>query len=345
VELAPVIIPANVAAIDAAWLSAALGVEITSVSPGGPIGGIAVTSRVVRLRLESPSPSAPVEVAVKIANPQWVHGSALHRREVRFYREFGGRPEIPAPRCYHAALDEATGAFALVLEDLTGRTGGHRLDGMADGEAEAVIDGIAAMHGSFWGCAELASLEVRGHDRERIAATCATFERRWPVLESGGKYPIDGALRAAIGPALERYPDSMARISNSPQTLIHADLHVENVLLEETPGGLRLWVIDWQNPCRGNAAFDLAYVVASLRPELIAAGFDPLIARWLDRVSPPGVSHAQLAADVAAAVRHMFISSASWFATFEAESLRDARTLQAHWSRIVAALIAVEAAA
>lgn len=301
-----------------------------------------MTSRVVRLRLESPSPEAPRQVVVKTPNPAWVHGPEPHEREVRFYRELAGRGDIPAPRCYHAHFDPDTGDFALVLEDLGDLVPGHRLDGLSPGEADAVIDGVAAMHRSWWGRAELEAEKRRSHDRERVAATLATFARRWPELEAAGEYPIDDPLRAAAALARERYAEPMLAISAAPQTLIHSDLHVENFLLEAVDGGgLRLWIIDWQNPCFGNAAFDLGHVIASVRPELIAGELDRLLERYRAAVDARLVD---LRGSVAAAVRHMFISSASWFATFEAQTLRDARTLRGHWSRIAAALIAVEGA-
>jgi aminoglycoside/choline kinase family phosphotransferase len=343
--VASLAIPTDLEAVDAAWLSWALGVAIVGVAPGGPVGGIAVTSRVARLRLESDPPgAAPDSVVVKVANPAWTHGPALHEREVRFYRQFAAGRDLPAPRCYHADFDPATGAFVLVLEDLGDAIPGHRLEGLDPGEAEAVARGLADLHRAWWGRVELRDLEVRGHGADRVARTLETFADRWPALEASGKYPIDGELRRVLPGALDRYAAGMLAISSEPQTLIHADAHLENFFLEATPDGLRLILIDWQNPCFGHCAFDVSHVISSLKPEHVAASREPVLSAYHQRLGRHEVPLERLALDVAAAVRHQFIGSASWFATFEAERLRDAATIQGHWARLSAALIASESA-
>jgi Ser/Thr protein kinase RdoA (MazF antagonist) len=338
-------IPTDLEAVDAAWLSRALGVSIVAVAPGGPVGGIAVTSRVTRLRLESDPPgAAPDSVAVKVANPAWTHGSALHEREVRFYRELAAGHDLPAPRCYHADFDPETGAFVLVLEDLGDVVPGHRLDGLDRAEAVAVAEGLADLHRRFWGRAELRDLEVRGHDADRIARTLATFADRWPAIEASGKYSIGDELRRVLPAVRHRYAAGMLAISSQPQTLIHADAHVENFFLEATPQGLRLILIDWQNPCFGHCAFDVSQLISSIKPELVTDCREPALAAYHRRLGAPDYPLERLALDVAAAVRHQFIGSASWFATFEAERLRDAATIKNHWTRLSAALIATESA-
>ena len=332
-------IPSCLEAIDAAWLSEVFDAPITDVSPLEPAGGIAVTSRVARLALECAQPgAAPASVFVKSVNPRWTHGFDLAEREVHFYRDFAAS-ELPVPRCYYAEIDREAETFALVLEDFGDIEPGHRLDGLDSDEADAVIDGIADLHRAFWNRSELNGLPVRSHASERIAATLAKLERRWPELDAGGKYAIDDALRVVLDTARVNYAAGMRAISSAPQTLVHSDLHVENFFLEATPEGLRLRIVDWQNASFGHCAFDLSHVLASLRPELASSQQRRLLARYADRVQIAGL---ELERDVAAAMRHQFIGSAIWFATFEAETLRDSRTLQGHWRRLSAAFVALE---
>jgi Ser/Thr protein kinase RdoA (MazF antagonist) len=335
-------IPGDLAAVDAAWLSAALDANVVAVSPGNSTGGIAVTSRVARLQLTSdPDRSAPRAVVVKIANPKWTHGCELHEREVMFYRDFAVQHDMPAPRCYYADYDAATGAFVLVLEDVGDVVPGHRLDGLTVDEAEAFGDAMADLHRTWWGRDELGRLKVRGHDADRIARTVATFDDRWHALEACGNYAIDDDLRAALPAVREHYAAGMHAISSRPQTLIHSDLHVENFFLERTPAGLRMIAIDWQNACHGHCAFDACYVLTSLQPRF-ASYRESLLARYHARLRQPDYSIEEFHTDIAAAVRHQFIGSANWFATFEAESLRDASTIHGHWTRLCAAVVANE---
>jgi thiamine kinase-like enzyme len=334
-------IPEDLGAVGARWLSAALGVEVVGVAPGEPTGGMAVTSQVARLRLElGTGADGPRAVVVKLANPRWTHGTEMHGREVRFYREFAPGRDLPVPRCYHADYDESTGAFILVLEDVGDARPGHRLDGLDGREADAVINGVADLHKAWWQRDELRTLRVRGHDRERIERTVAGFSERWRALEATGKYRIDDRLRTALAPLMAAYADGVHAISSEPQTFIHTDLHVENFFLEETATGLRFIAIDWQNASYGHCAFDVSSVLCSLRPELFADHHERLLRRYHARLARADYDLQRLRGDVVASIRHQLVGSASWFATIEAESLREAGTIQDHWTRLCAAVVA-----
>ncbi len=339
-------IPTDLAAVDAAWLGAALGVDVVAVDDAGPTGGIAVTSRVARLRVTTAPPNAaPTRVVVKVTNPAWTHGHHLQLGEVRFYREFAPGKNLPTPACYYADADPSTGAFVLVLEDVGDVEPGHCLDGLDAEQADAVMDGIADLHRAWWQRDELTALDVRGHAPERVAQTVATFEQRWGALEGCGKYAIDDELRGVLPGVRARYADGMVAISSAPQTLVHTDLHVENFFLARTDdGGMRLIAIDWQNASYGNVAFDVSSVLTSVAPELVAGERERLLRRYHARLAAPDYPLERLCDDVAASLRHQFIGSANWFATFEAETLRDADTIQGHWRRLQAALIASERA-
>jgi hypothetical protein len=103
---------------------------------------------------------------------------------------------------------------------------------------------------------------------------------------------------------------------------------------------MRLIAIDWQNASYGHCAFDVSHVLTSMKPHLVANHRERLLARYHARLGAPRYRLESLREDVAASVRHQFVGSLNWFATFEAETVRDADMLRAHWTRLCAALIA-----
>ena len=336
-------IPTTWEDLDADWFGTLFETTVLSVTDGGPTGGIAVTSRVARLRLTAePEGSAPTSVVAKVANPQWQAGTELYGREVSFYRDFVGSTELPVPVCFHADWDPESGAFVLILEDLGDVEPGHRLDGLTLAEAEAVADGIADLHRSFWESERLRLFPRRGHEAPRIAKSVESLPTRLQTIRQQGRYSISDRLTSVIPKVLEHYPDGMLRISRTPQTLIHSDLHVENFFLKASRDGFRLIIIDWQNPCFGNVAFDVAQVLSSMRPALSRETRVQVVKRYHERLGIAALDLNDLQTDVAAAIRHQFVGSANWYATFEAQSLRDSRTMQGHWTRLVAALLAIE---
>jgi aminoglycoside/choline kinase family phosphotransferase len=57
-------------------------------------------------------------------------------------------------------------------------------------------------------------------------------------------------------------------LGQPPQTFLHGDFHLNNLLFDPPPGAKSLAVIDWQGCARGRATRDLAYfLVTSLSLE------------------------------------------------------------------------------
>lgn len=342
-------IPRSLDELTPGWLTAALReggalapeARVTRVEPGAPTGGIAVSSIVARLRLgTAPAGAGPAGVVAKLVNPAWTRGTELYRREVRFYRELAPAHPLLTPRSYHAALDEGSGAFILLLEDLGDAEPGHPLEGLDDAGAEAVIDAVADLHRRWWESRELegAGWPGRSYAPERAADIAARFAENRHRLDAQGLYPHSGALRRAAAAIEDRLVGDLVGLGEGPRTLIHADLHAENLFLSRGAGGLRVVAVDWQHAAFANPAFDLGHVLGSTRPEVLGRRWEELLARYLERLDRPGVSLEALRARVAAALRGMLAGIVNWLVVFEAESPRDAETLQGHWERLAAAV-------
>ena len=78
------------------------------------------------------------------------------------------------------------------------------------------------------------------------------FLKKVSDLVPDGIVPLGHSLRHHIV-AVKRY------LGQHPQTFLHGDFHLNNLLFDSTPGERTLHVIDWQVCFRGRAMRDLAY--------------------------------------------------------------------------------------
>jgi aminoglycoside phosphotransferase (APT) family kinase protein len=211
-------------------------------------------------------------------------------REVRFYREVAPLVPVPAPRAYYAAADEATGRVVLLLEDLRAARPGDVLEGCSAAESALVVEAIAPFHARAWAGSDLDALAWPprwGGDprarQERYNRQVGPFLRRFgPQVPAPVRDLLDG-LRSGYAPVL-------AALAQAPATLIHADLHLDNLLFNPPSRVPPVVVLDWQGIARGAGAVDLAlFLFGSLAVEERRAAERALLERYHARLVEHGV--------------------------------------------------------
>ncbi len=160
-------IPRDGEAVTAGWLSAVLGAShrdagrVAEVA-GEPLGaGIGLLGALHRLdlRWEDPAAGAPASLVVKLAAPGAMSRTVgidlgLYRNEVDFYRHLAA-DTVLAVGCHHAAMDDATGDFVLLLDDLSAAAVLDQIEGCPPDRAATVVAALAGHHATFWGGAGL----------------------------------------------------------------------------------------------------------------------------------------------------------------------------------------------
>ena len=147
-------------AVDAAWLTAVLqnaGVDavvsgFTAANVGtGQIGDS------VRFRLEyaRTAPDAPASLVGKFpaANDDSRNTGVMlgnYLREVRFYQQLAGKALVQTPRVWFTDVEEVSGEFVLIMEDLAPAQQGDQLKGVTLDQARLVMVQAARLHASFW---------------------------------------------------------------------------------------------------------------------------------------------------------------------------------------------------
>ncbi|AXB75962.1 aminoglycoside phosphotransferase family protein [Novosphingobium sp. P6W] len=275
-------------ALDPSWLQAALA-PISGNAPVIWVGDIDNFETV----------AAKVRFGVRFANdPGTVHrfclkamlgsdnaqmGGATAVREAEFYARIAPQVSLRVPRTLAVINREGSSAL-LIMEDLidAGARFCSALDPFTPALTEQSLDQIARLHagsallaGNDWIPLRLAYLATSPHfaapELQALmdGPRCARLNDR----TSNAALLLDGMKQ------LER------RFAGSPMTILHGDCHAGNFYLTDEGPGLT----DWQLIQRGNWAQDVAYHIAAVLPEEIAAREERgLLSHYLDCVRAHG---------------------------------------------------------
>ena len=267
--------PTTIDAIGADFLSSALGHEITDVAVE-PIGIPGTLSSGARLRLTSPDTAAPTAVFAKCPHPaEEIRAvgtqTGMYVKEVRFYQTLARTSELPIPGCYVAEYDDASGAFLLLLEDMTeSRVGNLFASDLAD--VTRVVDELPAFHASWWNDVRLEAQPWlwRLDQPPVVEAFQAALQGTAPATIE--RFGIDGAFRATAELVAAELPRFARLWNDRPVTLVHGDLHLQQVFFPADRDGVeagRFALFDWQAAMIASPGADLARLLATnLSPEL-----------------------------------------------------------------------------
>ena len=256
-------LPASVTDLTPEWFSHVLARPVASVELEPLDEGVGFLSRTVRARLSSDD-AQPVVLVVKFAaeGPARVVASSMgvYEREVRFYNELARRVGVAVPDCMLARIDDDSGLFVLVLEDLSPARAGDQMIGATDDEISAAVVTAARLHGAWWDSAELSAWKWLPSQAELVGGSLARAPELYPAFaEAWSDEFSDEELKLGekVTRNVERLVDG---VDHAPFTLVHGDYRLDNLFF--SPGGVK--VIDWQLPFRGfSGAFDIALLLAS----------------------------------------------------------------------------------
>jgi hypothetical protein len=255
----------------------------------------------VQLRYANPGGDAPASLVAKLPMATDAYASGYRRaqerdteqvdryytrceREARFY---GETPVAFAPTLYYAAADREHRRVVLLLEDVSGGRQGDVLLGCSVEDAELVIDHVAPFHANWWGNrAATYGFPRSGPDPQsrqrryaaRVDHLVDVYGARIPpeVLE------LAEQLRSRLGVVA-------AALEARSQTLIHGDLHLDNMIFDGR--GRSVTVLDWQTVSLGSPAWDVAmFLSGSLSVADRRAAERDLLDRYVSQLSSHGVS-------------------------------------------------------
>lgn len=213
-------------------------------------------------------------------------------REVRFYRHLAPTLDVRAPACHAAELDEATGLFVLLLEDLAPAQTGDQLTGCTVAQAEAAVLELVGLHAPRTDDPTLAEHEA--WLGPRLIGGGDELATVWAMVAPMFVERYADAVDADTVATVERLMGSIGRWvrhPGGPVTVTHNDYRLDNLLFgHDRDGATTVAVVDWQTVGTGPGIADVSYFIgAGLVPEDRRAHESDLVAAYLDAMGAAGV--------------------------------------------------------
>ena len=279
------------------WLAGELKREVKGLKVEAFGEGAGIIGQVTRATFLSGGQPDSVIIKFPSAAPE-NRGVAMHYnmygREVDFYRDYAAEIPVRVPQCWAVEFDPESHDFVLVLEDLKGYRLGDQVEGASLKDAQATVTAIARMHAASW---EVSLPGLVSHNNPaQVEGMQAGFELGWPVVQEQLSHliPASALARGAQMPA--NVSQLLNQMTQGPQSLVHADVRLDNLFFGAGPDTADIALIDWQSVCSSCGEQDLAYFLTqSLSPELLRAEGDGLIERYHQELLANGVSNYSLA--------------------------------------------------
>ena len=254
-------IPENESAVTVDWMQRALAAgarcdasvlkDMTVQQIGTRSGFVGMLLR-CHLTWREDNPKAPRNVVVKLASRnakarRVSRALSLYKREYDFYSVLGPTAPISVPTLLYGEFDRRSRLFVLVLEDLSHMEFFDRFQVATAEQARSAIRVIARLHGHYWEQQDqppLSGFYRFGSLRNRVLLHLAYLLSVDPVSKRFGHVFSDDTHRL-LGAYATRLDSQFLEFSVKPQTFIHGDYHLGNIVFDpDRPGSLS--VIDWQ---------------------------------------------------------------------------------------------------
>lgn len=263
------------------WLSEALGVEVTAVTPGPVISRVSTNARFRIDRADGSSQQLCLKGYFNEVGRMFRHAG---EPEACFYRDLASRTGLRTLRSLFA--DPVEGV--VITEDVVvqGATFLDALSPYTPDQTAQSLEELAKLHASTWSRPELAELPF-------LASRLESYTQRRGLTEIEGNFagPIGAGVPEPVrdGKRLYETYQALAPLVEAadPWSVIHGDAHVGNVYLD---GERRPSFVDWQLVQRGPWYLDVGYHIASaITVEDRRRSEDDLLRHYLDHLAAGGV--------------------------------------------------------
>ncbi len=187
--------------------------------------------------------------------------------EVTYYtRDYKDIPHVPLIRCYDGAFSEEKLNYHILLDDVSAT---HIEAAEKEPTLEyglVLAEGLAALHGRWWGAERLAEAKAPIHSPEHIQRFVSIAEPGVGHILNRFSADLDAHWPELLRELYDKHPQAIIKRSQEPNgfTLIHGDVGHNNVLVPRV-GEKPIYIIDRQ-PFNWSlttwlGVYDLAYAM------------------------------------------------------------------------------------
>jgi aminoglycoside phosphotransferase (APT) family kinase protein len=178
--------------------------------------------------------------------------------ETAFYTSIAPALTADIPQCFWAAFDRESGAYAVVLEDLSELTPGDDLIGCTPPDADRALAELARVHGGQWNDPALTELSwLNRYPRGQAGTLRADMTSASERFAAKFSDRVPAEVLTLIEQFAERSDDYDRKGFGGPRTIVHGDFRGDNLMF----GPDRVCILDWQTVQLGSALADAAYYI------------------------------------------------------------------------------------
>lgn len=211
-------------------------------------------------------------------------------KEVRFYQTFGADASLPLPRTFYSEIDDDSGRFLIVMEDLSDA----RMAEWFGDDLESVqiaLKSLAIFHAKYWNDDALNDLQWLGRADE--INQCKQYKNLLVQLLPPARAQFSDLLSnyswAVLDAWLENWESVRLATSHGAKTLVHREADMRQMFFP-TQNLNRFVLFDWQSPEIGWGAADACRMITtSLNVSSRRQHEDSLVGLYLDELQGNGV--------------------------------------------------------
>lgn len=256
--------PRSIDEVTVDWLQHQLGAGVRGFRTEQIAVGVGLLGYLYRIELDGDGPASVVAkfpVQDEVTRNHVATPLRAYQSEVGYYRDLAAGGPMGTATVYAADVDDGTGDFVLLLEDLAGLRSEDQMAGVSPEDAELVLSQLAAHHATHArnGGPAIPWLP-RFDDAVRQQVVAGMVGQAMPSFLENFGAGLDAGIRGLVESLSTSIPTYMSVTKEPNRTLAHCDLRLDNIFFGGPDRPMVL--LDWQLVSNGGVAYDVAYFLS-----------------------------------------------------------------------------------
>ena len=293
-------IPATMKDLTPEWFTSILDIpennyiESVKLQPLGEKDSVSGYIYRVKLSYSSKIQEAPQSIVLKMPRSRSQRTPFLLKayiREVRFYQKLAPNMGIPVPKLIYADVDTETSDYILALEDFPESTNVRNETGATLDQTYTLLEIMAKFHANNWLSSELSKYKFLNNLENIIEMMNSGLPQCVPLFLSRFSQYIEPDMMKVIEKLPEYFRAIVTPLLDSPQTIVHNDYAMKNILIITDSNETSFVLVDWANVAQGPGVRDVSFFIGTSVPSEVRTEFEfKFLRHYWDCLRKDGVS-------------------------------------------------------